>query len=347
MRFITRSLAAIVSCVSLGAFAQAPAGNLVIYSSTDAAVAEPLLRQFQSLYPAIKVQYDDMNTLELHNRAVSERAARAPSADVLWSSAMDLQMKLAAEGYAAAYESREARSLPQWAVWRHEAYGTTYEPVVIVYNRRLVGEDEVPRSHADVLRLLREKADKYRGKVVSYDVEKSGIGYLLVTHDAKYNADFWELARTLGASGVRFRTSTATMLERISSGEHLLGYNILGSYARLRAAKDRNIGYVYPSDYTLVMSRVMLINKAARNPQAARLWLDYVLSRRGQALLANRAALGSIRADLDADMSPATLAKALGATPRPIALGAGLLASLDPVKRSDFLEQWRAAISPR
>src|SRR5258708_17370854 len=141
-----------------------------------------------------------MNRVGVHNGGGGERGAGGARADVLWGSAMDLQMKLAAEGYAAAYESREARSLPQWAVWRHEAYGTTYEPVVIVYNRRLVGEDEVPRSHADVLRLLREKADKYRCKLVSYDVEKSGIGYLLVTHDAKYNADFWELARTLGAS---------------------------------------------------------------------------------------------------------------------------------------------------
>ena len=340
MRFTIRSLAAVLSFLSAAALAQAPAGNLVIYSSTDAAVAEPLLQQFQSLYPAVKVQYNDMNTLELHNRALSERAARAPSADVLWSSAMDLQMKLAAEGYAAAYESPEARSLPQWAVWRNEAYGTTYEPVVIVYNRRLVGEDEAPRSHADFLRLLRDKADKYRGKVVSYDIEKSGIAYLLITRDAKYNADFWELARTLGASGVRFRTSTATMLERISSGEHLLGYNVLGSYARLRAAKDRNIGYVYPRDYTLVMSRIMLINKEARNPQAARLWLDYVLSRRGQAI-ANRTGLGSIRADLDTD------AAALGTTARPIALGAELVASLDAAKRSDFLKQWQAAIGQR
>ena len=28
------------------------------------------------------------------------------------------------------------------------------------------------------------------------------------------------------------------MLEKVSSGEHLLGYNVLGSYALVRAKKD-------------------------------------------------------------------------------------------------------------
>ena len=347
MRFITRSLAAILWCVSAAAPAQPAAGNLVVYSSTDVAAVEPLLKEFQSRYPGIHVQYHDMNTNELYNRALSERAAKTPSADVLWSSAMDLQAKLAADGYALAYRSPEARHLPPWAVSRNELYGTTYEPVVIAYNKRLLAADEIPQSHADLVRLLTHKVEKFKGKIVSYDIEKSGIGYLLVAHDARYNPGFWELARALGTNEARFRTSTATMLERISSGEHLLGYNILGSYAAQRAKKDRNIGLVYPSDYTLVVSRIMLINKAAANPEAAKLWLDYVLSGRGQTLLAREAGLGSIRTDLDADPSAALLVGGLGTAPKPIALGPELLASLEPGKRRAFLKQWEAALSQR
>ena len=57
------------------------------------------------------------------------------------------------------------------------------------------------------------------------------------------------------------------MLEKASSGEHLLGYNVLGSYALVRAKKDPGLGVVLPKDYTLVLSRVMFIGKSAKQPE--------------------------------------------------------------------------------
>lgn len=86
------------------------------------------------------------------------------------------------------------------------------------------------------------------------------------------------------------------MMERISSGENLIGYNILGSYAYAKAKKDPAIGYVYPKDYTQVVSRLAIVSKKARNPSAARLWLDYLLSKRGQTVLANQSELFSCAA---------------------------------------------------
>ena len=62
---------------------------------------------------------------------------------------MDLQVKLAADGYALTYASPEIPSLPKWAVWKDQAYGTTYEPITFVYNKRLVpAERRAAGSHA-------------------------------------------------------------------------------------------------------------------------------------------------------------------------------------------------------
>ena len=58
---------------------------------------------------------------------------------------MDLQVKLVADGQAATYPSPEIKSLPKWAVWKEAAYGTTYEPITFVYNKRLVPEGDVPK----------------------------------------------------------------------------------------------------------------------------------------------------------------------------------------------------------
>jgi iron(III) transport system substrate-binding protein len=319
-------------------------GKVVVYSTTDTAAANFLINDFKTLYPGISVEYNDMNSTEVYNRFISEKAAGAGSADVLWSSAMDLQIKLVSEGGALAYASPEIANLPGWAVWKNEAFGTTYEPLAIVYNKRLLAGDEIPQSHADLMRVFTTKADKIKGKVTTYDIEKSGVGFMLITQDAKYNPQFWDMVKALGVAGPRFQSSAGTMMERISSGENLLGFNIFNSYAVLRAKKDPSIGIVLPKDYALVMSRVMFVSKTAKNPNAAKLWIDYILSKRGQTIIANQSELGSIRADVEGEMTAAGYQKTLGATAKPIAVGPDLLVMLDQTKRLDFLKQWQAAI---
>ena len=319
-------------------------GKIVVYSSTDTASATALLKDFQALYPGITVEYNDMNTTEIYNRFISEKAAGGGSADVLWSSSMDLQMKLVNDGGALAYESPEIKGLPAWAVYKNEAFGTTYEPIAIVYNKRLLTGEDIPQSHADMAKLFAAKPDKFKGKVTTYDIEKSGVGFLLITQDSKQNPQFWDFVKALGSVGPRFQSSSGTMMERISSGENILGFNIFASYAALRMKKDPGIGYVLPKDYTLVMSRVMFISKTAKNPNAAKLWTDYILSKRGQTIVANQADLGSIRTDVEGEMTASGLAKSLGSSVRPIPVNAEILAFLDQQKRLEFIKQWQTAI---
>jgi iron(III) transport system substrate-binding protein len=318
-------------------------GKLLVYSVTDTALVRPLIKDFESLY-GIKVEYNDMNSTELYNRFISENAANSTSADVLWSSAMDLQVKLVNDGMMASYESPEASHVPQWAQYQKQAYGTTYEPLAIVYNKRLVPADEVPQTRAELIKLLTTQAE-YKGKVTTYDVEKSGVGFNYLTQDVRVNPQVtWQLVEAMGALNPKLQSSTGAMMERISSGENLIGYNILGSYAFAKAKKDPSIGYVYPKDYTQVVSRLVTISKKAKNPGAAKLWVDYLLSRRGQTLLANQANLFSIRADVDGETSMAGLTRQLGDSLKPIPIGAGLLVYLDQSKRLEFLKQWQQAI---
>jgi len=360
MRFVAIVLCAATALATFHAAAQVPAGypatyaetiaaakkegKVVVYSTTDTAAAGFLIKDFGALYPGISVEYNDMNSTEVYNRFISEKAAGAGSADVLWSSSMDLQIKLVNDGGAMTYASPEIASLPSWAVWKNEAFGTTYEPLAIVYNKRLLSGDEIPQSHADLLRVFTTKTDKLKGKVTTYDIEKSGVGFLLITQDSKYNPQFWDMVKALGVVGPRVQSSAGTMMERISSGENLLGFNIFNSYAALRAKKDPSIGIVLPKDYALVMSRVMFASKTAKNPNAAKLWIDYILSKRGQTVIANQSELGSIRADVEGEMTVAGYTKILGAAAKPIPVSADLLAYLDQTRRLDFIKQWQAAM---
>ncbi|WP_448192023.1 ABC transporter substrate-binding protein [Azospirillum sp. sgz301742] len=319
-------------------------GKVVVYSSTDAAQVRPLLDDFKVIHPGITVEYNDLNSTELYNRFISEAAANAGTGDVLWSSAMDLQIKLVNDGYAQAYQTPELAALPEWSVWKNEAFGTTFEPVIIIYNKRLVPEADVPKTHADLAKLLQTKTAEYKGKVTAYDPERSGVGYLFVTQDAAVSPEARDLFRAFGKTSIKLYTSAGAMLERVASGEHLIGYNIFGSYALARAKKDPNIGIVYPQDYTLVMSRVAFVPKGAKNPNAAKVFLDYLLSKRGQTLIANQAELFSIRADVEGEATAKAVNAKLGDKVKPIRVGPELLTTLDQVKRLTFIKQWQQAM---
>ena len=320
-------------------------GKVVIYSALDTKAATPLIKDFSALYPDIKVEYNDMNSTELYNRFIAEVASGQGSADVMWSSAMDLQVKLVDEGQALAYKSPESAKLPGWSVYKSQAYGTTYEPAVFIYNKRLVTGDEIPQDHAAFAKLINTKADKYKGKVTTYDIEKSGVGFMFVVQDTKYFPGMKDLQKGFGASSYKVYSSTGNMLEKVSSGEHLLGYNVLGSYALVRSKKDQNLGVALPKDYTLVLSRVMFIGKVAKNPNAAKLWVDYILSQRGQKVIGSDVELFSIRDDVDAEYTAAKLNKQLGGVVKPIPVGAEITEYLDSKKRLEFLGQWKAAVA--
>jgi iron(III) transport system substrate-binding protein len=354
--FIKSTLAVAAALFASAAFAQVPAGypadyqklidgakkegKLVVYGATDSKATQPLIKEFSALYPGISVEYNDMNSTEVYNRFISEAAAGGNTADVMWSSAMDLQMRLASDGHALKYKSVEASKIPGWAVWDDQAYGTTFEPAAIVYNKRLLDPKEVPQNHAEFAKLIQQP--KFKDKVTTYDIEKSGVGFMFMTQDAKENPNFLDLENAFGVAKVRVQSSTGTMMERISSGENLIGYNVLGSYALVRAKSDPSIGVVLPKDYTLILSRVMFINKSAKNVNAAKLWLDFMLSHRGQTVIANESKLYAIRADVIGETTSADLIKQIGKdNVKPVPVHPIVLQFLGPAKRMAFLKQWK------
>jgi hypothetical protein len=98
---LVKLLSLLVCGVALGAQAQVPAGypaeyksvvdgakkegKVVVYSTTDAKLASPLIKDFEAAFPGVKVEYTDLNSTEVYNRFISESAANATSADAVWS----------------------------------------------------------------------------------------------------------------------------------------------------------------------------------------------------------------------------------------------------------------------
>jgi two-component system sensor histidine kinase TctE len=319
---------------------------LDIYSSTDTWAMQPVIEDFLATRPGWRVRYVERTANELHEHYLEAAGEGSVRADLLISSAMDLQIKLVNDGYAQAHFSEVTSWLPDWAHWRDRAFGLTFEPAVIVYDPARLAPEDVPRTRFDLIRLLREQPERFRGRVGTYDIVESGVGYLFATQDSLQSSTYGRLIESFGRTRVRLECCTLALFEAIERGELLLGYNLLGSYARARIEAGSRLRMVLPEDYTLVLSRVALIPKAAPDPELGAAFLDYVLSVRGQSVLARSSSLYAIHPAVTGEGSAASLRQAANGPLRPIDLGPGLLVFLDDMQRQRFTREWRSSVYP-
>ncbi|MEM9603680.1 MAG: ABC transporter substrate-binding protein [Pseudomonadota bacterium] len=304
---------------------------LDIVSSADLALFGTVLDGFQARSPGVAINYFQVSSLEANKAATANAGI-----DLVISSAMDLQTKLANDGAAQPWRSAATTRLPAWARWRDRVIAFTEEPIVIVLSHSAFAGD-LPRTRSEIMNRLREQRPRFRTRLITYDLAASGLAYLLATQDTRHGGTFWGLTELMGALDSQFVCCSGQMIDAILSGEADIAYNVIGSYARQRlsALPADHPGFVIlePEDYTLLMLRSALIPITADAAAAAGRFIDFLLSDTGRVHLRDDAGLPPLptRQDTRAPSS------------RPIKLGPGLLVFLDRLKKRRFLQTWQDA----
>ncbi len=316
-------------------------GELVIYSTLDEPLAGPLIAAFQAANPGVAVRYDDLLATEIAARVVAETDAGQATADFAFSSAMDLQVKLANDGYAQAVTVPEAERWPDWANWRDTAFALTYEPGVLVWHKPSFPQGP-PQSRLEVIDWLATPAA--RGRIGTYDVSRSAVGYLYLARDAEHFADIWSLVAAMGGAGLQTFPTSQEIIDRVADGRLALGYNILGSYADDWARRKPDLGIVLLKDFTVVVSRVGLVPRAAGRPDLGTAFLAFLMGREGQTLMADKLRLAAVSLEVSVENSALAMQAELGDQLRPVPVSPGLLAYLDQSKRARILARWEKAL---
>ncbi|WP_240232299.1 extracellular solute-binding protein [Devosia lacusdianchii] len=318
---------------------------LTIVGVTDTPLFAQFIAGFQAGRPDVTVIYEETDSLPLYERYLT--GAMTPKPDLLVSSASDLMIKLANDGHAMAYDSPYLGDLPDWAHWRNEVFGFTFEPAVIIYNPDRISAEEVPRTHLTLAEILETQTDRFRGSIATYDIALSGVGYLLASQDQVISSNFWRLAAAFGRVNAQFSGSSPAILNGVADGSLALGYNVLGSYAFARKAAGANIEIVVPDDYVLVLTRSMIIPRDAPYAELGKAFVDFALSSDGQAIAAGQTALGSVVAGVDGEWTSEAIAARGRGVIQPIPLGPALMVSLDQQRRKRFLDTWSEIVSPK
>ncbi len=305
---------------------------MLIRSTTDIAIIAPVLERFAELNPDLRITYEQWgsNALFQHSRTVC-KDGRNP-ADVVFSSAIQQMVWLVNSACAHRYRSPLTEALPDARRWRDELWGITTEPAVIAYNKALLDDQHVPRNRFALLDAMRTQPDLLRGRVATYDIAASGLGYLFAYGDSLEATTFGSLIEGFARIDAVATCCSSEIIRDVAEGRFLIAYNVLGSY--VANADAPGVGVILPEDYTLVLSRALMIPAQAANKDAATGFLDFLLSPEAQNLLA----ASGLVAQMDAAET--------GLTPsarRFIALSPALLVARDQQRRAELFKLWNAA----
>lgn len=284
-----RSLALLALLLAGAAFAQ-PSGTLRLYTSQPDADAAITKAAFEAAHPGVTVEVFRSGTEQVIARFLLEAEAGAPQADVLLVADAPTFELLKERGLLEPYRSISAGAIaPAYADPEGTYYGTKILATLIAYNTDLV--DAPVASWAELAALP-------AGQVVMPSPSYSGAAAYnlgVMTRDPRLG---WAWYEALAAADPFLTQGNGAVLRTVANGER--PYGVIVDFLPIRAAAEGSpVGVVYPSEGVPVITEPVGIVKGTRNLEAARAFVDFLLSVEGQ-----RVAVGMGYMPLRPDVAP-------------------------------------------
>lgn len=317
-------------------------GVVVIYGTNSIPQVKAHFEAFKKAYPKIEIEYTEISSSPLYTRVSSEIAAGGQTADVAISASSELMMKTAKDGNALAYDSPALAKVPAYNGYQKMVFELETEPMCNLFNTKALKESDLPKTRADFTRMLSDPASPLKGKVTMYDIELSGVGFSALFRDSKRDPEFWSFAEAIGKARTTFLSGGYAMAEKVGSGEMSIAYNIPCQVLSALQGNS-NIGFFFFKDYVLMTGQYALITKNAAHPNAAKVFVDWLMSREGQQLYGQMPGVYPVMPGVKNLDTTGLQAKGVS-TEGPV-LDEGLLQVLDPVIRPGFIKQWKDAVA--
>lgn len=262
--------------------------KVLLYSTFAEDSWNPTKEVLKNKYPWIELQTLDLNGPELVERYRMEKASNAATADLFVFNGPGEWYGLWESGDLIDYQSPEIPNYPTPTPVRPGQYIIMVDADVFEWNKLLLPEP--PASLEELVEMAKARPDFFRGRLTCHAATQQSSYYLnfrrLLDH---HGEKLWNWIEVL-APLTRVERSSVTIFEKVLSGEYVLGYFIAPSAAKRALKRDQNLGEMFgwrfPNDGTTVGPRFGGIPAATRAPNSARLILDLLLSKEGQASIA-------------------------------------------------------------
>lgn len=253
----------------------AQADTLMLYTSQPEADASKTVEEFRKANPGVDVQVYRSGTSDILSKLAAEFAAGAPQPDVLFiADAVSMEI-LKKEGRLAAYKEANTAGFSPEAYDADKTYfGSKLITTGIAYN---TGAEKKPKHWSDL-------ADpSYKGMIVMPSPLYSGAAAYMLSGFAEKPDLGWGYFEKLKANDTIAVRGNGAVLKSVASGEK--PYGILVDFMALNAkAKGSPIDFVFPDEGVPAVTEPVAILSTAKNPAAAKKFIDFILSDAGQKL---------------------------------------------------------------
>ena len=269
-------------------------GEVVFYASMNLAEANVMIAEFEKRYPAIKVKLNRAGSEKLLTRILAEARARRVAADVIQTVEFSMYI-LKRSSVLARHISPGDLLYPK--NFKDEGFWTTvyYNPYVTAYNTRLVTPRMAPRTYDDLL------DPKWKGKLTMEGTKADWFAGMLQIMGQERGLHYM---RQLAKQEPMLREGHELLAQLVAAGEGSLDVNIPASSVDRVKEKGAPIDWTALGEAPAIMVGIGLAAHAAHG-NAARLFIDFALSREGQKLQQGFGRLVA-RSDL-ASEQPATI----------------------------------------
>jgi iron(III) transport system substrate-binding protein len=262
-------------------------GEVIWYTAMNTADGEVLRKRFEEKYAGVKLTILRQPGEKIRNRILAEQQAGKSLWDVVSFNHLDMDV-LDREQLLASYLSPEsAGAYPPGAVHPRGRWSAIYvRQYVVGYNTRSVAHGEAPTDWKDLLQprwkgklAIDENEVEWYAGMIDYLGRDKGVAYM----------------RALARQGPQFRRGHTLLSKLLVAGDFPLA---LVHAAEIDEMKKTGapVDWVRTLDPIVTSPSQVAISARAAHPNAARLLVDFLLSKEGQELIRSR---GRVPARLD------------------------------------------------
>jgi iron(III) transport system substrate-binding protein len=268
-------LSALAALLPIAASAQEVSGKLVLYTSQPNTDAQQTVDAFKAKHPKVDISFVRDGTPRILAKLRAEFEAGQPQADLLLIADSVTMEGLKKEGRLLAHEGADVSAYPAGT---HDPqkhwFATKLITTGIAYNTKAAFK---PASWADLLN------PAAKGQVTMPSPLTSGAALI---HAATLTGNLdggWRYYEGLKENGAVAGGGNGDILKSVAGGEKL--YGVIVDFMPIREkAKGAPVEFVFPKEGVSAVSEPVAILKNTRNPDAAKAFVDFVLSKEGQDL---------------------------------------------------------------